>query len=131
MEYMEIAFLAGRVLYGGFLAMMALNHFTKRTALAQYAAMKGVPAPGALVPLSGLVLLLGALGILLGIYIEYAIGLIALFFVPVTFQMHNFWADVDPMQKMNNMTHFLKNVELLGAALMFLMIPQPWPFGLM
>ncbi len=128
---MEIAFLAGRILYGGLLAMMALNHFTKRPALAQYAAMKGVPAPGALVLLSGLALLAGSLGILLGVYVEYAVGLIVLFFVPVTFKMHNFWTVADPMQKMNDMTHFLKNMELLGAALMFLMVPQPWPFGLM
>ena len=29
-----------------------------------------------------------------------------------------------------NEFHFLKNLGLLGSALMFLTIPQPWPFSL-
>ena len=36
----------------------------------------------------------------------------------------------DPMQRMNQMVHFQKNLALLGAALMMLMIPRPWPLGL-
>jgi hypothetical protein len=34
------------------------------------------------------------------------------------------------MAKMGDMVNFTKNVALLGSSLMFLAIPQPWPFSL-
>jgi hypothetical protein len=44
--------------------------------------------------------------------------------------MHRFWADKDPQAKINNLVNFQKNVALLGAALLLLFIPQPWPMSL-
>lgn len=69
------------------------------------------------------------MGILLGVYVELAVLALALFFVPVSFKMHNFWAVQDPQQKMAEMVNFLKNMALLGAALMTLAIPTPWAFS--
>jgi hypothetical protein len=34
------------------------------------------------------------------------------------------------MAKMGEMTHFLKNMALLGLVLMTLAIPRPWPVSL-
>ena len=56
-------------------------------------------------------------------------SLIAIFLVIVSFKMHAYWTDADPNAKMVNMQHFLKNMALLGAALMFLAIPTPWPYA--
>jgi hypothetical protein len=50
--------------------------------------------------------------------------------VPVTLIMHNYWADTDPFAKQMNQVNFLKNVGLLGAAWMLIMVPQPWPMSL-
>jgi uncharacterized membrane protein YphA (DoxX/SURF4 family) len=47
-----------------------------------------------------------------------------------TFPMHNFWATTDPQMKQADMIHFLKNMAMVGALLMLLAIPQPWPFSL-
>jgi hypothetical protein len=33
------------------------------------------------------------------------------------------------MQRMSETVNFTKNVALIGSTLMFLAIPQPWPYG--
>ena len=38
--------------------------------------------------------------------------------VPVTLMMHNFWAVKDPMMAQMQMAMFLKNVTMLGGALL-------------
>lgn len=129
MELTEILFLAGRVIFGGYFLMNAWNHFSKLGMLTGYAASKGVPMPGVAVFVSGLLILFGGAGILLGVYVEWAVAAIAVFLVPVSFQMHNFWNDPDPNMKMANMVNFTKNMALLGAALMLLSVPTPWIFS--
>ncbi|MFY9457749.1 MAG: DoxX family membrane protein [Candidatus Spechtbacterales bacterium] len=126
---MDIFFLIGRILFGGFFVMSGINHFMKVGMMAQYTASKNVPSPKFAVMVTGLLLILGGLGILLGVYVELAVLALALFFVPVSFKMHNFWAVQDPQQKMAEMVNFLKNMALLGAALMTLAIPTPWAFS--
>ena len=127
---MEIAFLIGRIILGIYYLYNAYNHFTKLEMLTGYTGSKGVPAPKLAVLVAGVLLLIGGLSILTGF--QPTIGVIALvvFFLPVTFLMHNFWAVQDPMAKMGEMTNFVKNMGLMSSALMFLIIPQPWPFSL-
>lgn len=120
---MELMFLVGRLLYGGYFLMNGLNHLTKLEGVAAYAGSKGVPMPKAAVILSGLMILLGGLGILLGMYVQWSAGLIALFLLAVSFKMHDFWAVKDPQAKMTEQVNFLKNMALLGAALMMLSFP--------
>jgi uncharacterized membrane protein YphA (DoxX/SURF4 family) len=95
-----------------------------------YTGSKGVPMPKLAVLGAGVLLLIGGLSIITGF--QPTIGVIALvvFFLPVTFLMHNFWAVQDPMAKMGEKTNFVKNMGLMSSALMFLIIPQPWPFSL-
>ncbi len=127
---MEIAFLIGRIILGIYYLFNASNHFTQLNMMSGYASSKGVPVPKVAVIVSGLLLLVGGLSILTGF--QPVIGVIALviFFLPVTFMMHNFWAETDQMTKMMQMTQFVKNMGLMSSALMFLAIPQPWPFSL-
>ncbi len=125
----EIAFLIGRILVGLYYIMSGYNHFSKREMTAGYAKSKGVPMPRIAVPLTGLLLLAGGLSLLLGIYPYIGVALIVIFLVPVTLIMHNFWA-VPKEQKMSDMINFMKNVALIGSTLMFLAIPEPWPFSL-
>ena len=127
---MEILFLIGRIIFGGFFLMNALNHFTKTAMLTGYAASKNVPSPRLAVLATGVLLTLGGLGMLLGTYVEWAVLALALFFISVNFKVHDYWRDTDPNTKMMNKINFNKNLALLGAALMVLAIPQPWPFSL-
>jgi putative oxidoreductase len=122
-------FLLGRILYGGFFLRNAYNHFTGVSAMAPYAGSKGVPAPRAAILGSGVLLALGGLSILLGVKPKLGIVCVVLFLLPVTFTMHNYWADRDPQSRQMNQIQFNKNIGLLGAALMLLAIPEPWWFS--
>lgn len=110
--------------------MSAFNHFSKTDMLAGYAASKGVKSGKFAVLFTGLLLLVGGLGIILGVYVQLAVAALALFLVPVSFIMHAFWKDSDANMKMMNMVNFNKNMALLGAALMALAIATPWVFSL-
>ncbi len=127
---MEIAFLIGRIILGIYYLFNASNHFMRLEMMSGYAASKGVPAPKLAVIVSGLLLVIGGLSILTGF--QPLIGVIALvvFFLPVTFMMHNFWAVEDQQMKIMEMIQFMKNMGLMSSALMFLAIPTPWPFSL-
>lgn len=128
---MNILFLIGRVIYGAFFIMMGLNHLgSAREGLVGYAASKGIPAPKLAVVGSGILLLVGGLSIITGFMPVVGIIALVLFLAPVSFQMHNFWAVDDPQAKMSEMTQFLKNMALLGAALIFLAIQTPWVLSL-
>jgi putative oxidoreductase len=91
-------------------------HFT--SAAVQYAEAQGVPAASLLVPLSGVIEIIGALSIMLGYRAKWGAWLLMIFLIPVTFMMHNFWAIDDPMQRQMQMTMFMKNLGLLGGVLL-------------
>ena len=127
---MIILFLVGRVLFGGYFVMNGLNHFMKMGMMKGYASSKSVPMASMAVAITGLMILLGGLGILMGVYIQLSVLLLAIFLVFVTFKMHNFWAVTEPNMKMMEMVNFYKNMALLGAVLMMLFIPSPWVYGI-
>ncbi len=94
--------------------------------MAPFAASRGVPAPRAAILGSGVLLALGGLSVLLGVRPTWGVVCLVLFLVPVTFSMHNYWADKDPQARQSNQIQFQKNLAILGGALMLLAIPQPW-----
>lgn len=108
--------LLGRLLYSLIFLMSAPRHFAKETI--GYAAAQGVPLASIAVPLSGVIALVGALSILLGYKAKIGGWLIVLFLVPVTFMMHAFWKVPDPGAAQIQMIMFLKNVSMLGGALL-------------
>jgi uncharacterized membrane protein YphA (DoxX/SURF4 family) len=130
MAYVDYLFVLGRVLYGGFFLLGGLNHFTNLNMMAGYAGSKGVPAAKAGVVVSGLLIVAGGALVIVGAHITIAAGCIVLFLVPVTYLMHDFWSEKEMMGRINQQVNFQKNLALLGAALMMLMIPRPWPFSL-
>lgn len=127
---MDILFLIGRILFGGFFISSGINHFTKWEEMSAFAKAKGVPLASTAVPMTGVLLLLGGSSLLLGAYPIWGIFLLAVFLIPTSLMMHAFWTVQDPMMKMNDMVNFMKNLALLGALLMFLAIPRPWPLSL-
>jgi putative oxidoreductase len=121
--------LVGRVLFGGILAFMGLNHFMQYGEMTGYAEFKGLPAPGPAVALSGLVLVLGGLSLITGVYPVVGAALLAGFLVIAAVTMHDFWA-VDPEETQDEMTNFLKNVALAGGALAFgAFATEGWAFS--
>jgi putative oxidoreductase len=96
--------------------MAGPNHFSRQTIA--FAASQGVPLASVTVPLSGILALIGGLSILLGYRARLGAWLIALFLLPVTLLMHKFWAVSDPMMQQMQMVLFMKNVAILGGALL-------------
>jgi len=107
----------GRVLFALIFVLSGLQHFSSGTI--GYAASQGVPMPGFLAPLSGVISVLGGLSIMVGYKARWGALLLLIFLVPVTLMMHNFWAVSDPMMHANQMAHFLKNLSLMGASILF------------
>ncbi|GAB4454779.1 MAG: hypothetical protein Kow00120_24520 [Anaerolineae bacterium] len=130
MPITEVSFLIGRIILGGYFLFNAFNHFTRLGMMSGYAKSKGVPMPTVAVLGTGVLLALGGLSILLGALPVGGVICVVVFFLGVTPIMHNFWAVQDPMAKQLEMVNFLKNAALLGALLMLLTIPQPWPVSL-
>jgi uncharacterized membrane protein YphA (DoxX/SURF4 family) len=111
--------LLGRLLFASGLAVLALRNLTNLDGRIDYAAYKGVPFPEKLVPASSGLLLGGSLGIGLWKLPKLSAAGVATFFLGVTPVMHDFWA-VDDDSRDEELTSFLQNVTLLGAALVFL-----------
>ncbi|WP_254830536.1 DoxX family protein [Haloglomus salinum] len=124
-------FLLARLLFGGVLAFMGLNHFMNGGDMAGYAEMKGLPAPAFSVAATGAMLILGGLAVITGAYVVVGAGALALFLLVSAVVMHDFWTVEDPQQQQTEMTQFLKNVVMAGAALAFLALAStPWPYAL-
>jgi len=127
---MDTLLLVGRIIFGGFFFYSGINHFAKFGMMSQYAKTKGVPFPAIAQGLTGLMLLLGGLSIAFGIYPFVGLVLLVAFLVPVSLKMHNFWKLEDPQVRMADKVNFTKNMALLGAVLMLLAVPSPWPLSL-
>jgi len=122
-------FLLARVVFGGVLAFMGLNHFLDVDAMAGYAEAKGVPAPRLAVTVSGGTLIFGGLGIAAGVVPALAAGALALFLLVATPKMHDFWNAPEEQQR-TEMTQFLKNAGLFAAAVGFLAVAAvEWPYA--
>jgi putative oxidoreductase len=107
--------LLGRVFYSAIFIMSGPNHFKAETI--GYAAAQGVPLASIAVPLSGIIALLGGLSIALGYRAKLGAWLIVLFLIPVTLMLHRFWGLSDPQAAGLQLAMFMKNLSLLGAAL--------------
>lgn len=113
-----IALLFGRLLFGGIIAFMGLNHFLQTDQMAGYAEHKGLPAPRLAVLASGAVLVGGGLSIVTGVFPVIGALAVAGFLVSSGVFMHDFWA-VPEDQRQDELTQFLKNTAMAGGALTF------------
>lgn len=114
--------MVSRVLFGGYFILNGMNHIFNSSKMVGYAASKKVPMPRAAIVISGLLILLGGLGILLGFYVPFAVLAIEIFLVIVTLTMHDFWNATDSNTRMMEYISFTKNLALMGGALAFLFV---------
>lgn len=113
---MKYLVLAGRFCYVLIFLETLAGHFTD--ASIQYAASAGVPMANIAVPFSGILAFAGGLSILLGFKAKWGAWCIILFLLPVTFIMHQYWNMTDPAQMQMQKVMFMKNLSMLGAAMM-------------
>ena len=114
---MEIVFLIGRILFAFMFVMSGLNHLTKADHMVGYAQFKGVPSPKLAVQGSGVVLALGGLSVILGVWADLGAIVLAALLIVMAVKMHNFWTIEDPQAKQADMIGFMKNISMAGGAL--------------
>ncbi|AEH36904.1 DoxX family membrane protein [Halopiger xanaduensis] len=113
-------FRLGRAIFGGILAFTAVDNLRNLEERVQYADAKDAPAPERSVPAVSSALLAGGLGVALWRRPAAGAAAIAGFLAGTTPVMHDFWNEDDPETKQQELTHFLKNGALFGAALAFM-----------
>ena len=113
---MRYLVLLGRILFSLIFLLSSLNHFS--TSTIGYAESKGVPMASILVPVAGIMILIGSVSIILGYKAKWGAWLIIAFLIPVTLIMHNFWTITDPMMRQTQYIMFMKNLSMLGGALL-------------
>lgn len=89
-------------------------HFS-RTGV-EYARAGGSPSPELTVPLSGAAMVVGALMVAVGLWADVGALILIAVLIPITYFMHAFWKLTDPQEKAAQQAHFLKNMALIGGA---------------
>lgn len=114
---MDVLFLIGRVLFSLVFLGSGIGHLMQPDGSAEYAAYKKVPSAKNMVLLSGVLLIAGGAGIILGIWMDLAAYGIAALVLIMAFMMHRFWEEEDAQTKQVEMAMFMKNVSIAGGAL--------------
>lgn len=113
---MDYVVLLGRVLYSAIFLMASFGHFSPQ-AIA-YAGAEGAPLASVTVPATGVLALAGGLSVLVGYRARIGAWLLVAFLAPVTVLMHDFWAVADAMAAQMQQAMFMKNLSMLGGALL-------------
>jgi putative oxidoreductase len=108
----------GRFCFSLIFILSSFGHFTRP--YINMAGAHGVPIPEVLVPLFGLIALVGGLSVLFGYRARLGALLLVLFLVPVTLAMHAFWSVGDATLAQMQQAMFMKNLSMLGGALLIL-----------
>ena len=126
---MRALHLIGRAMFGGFFLYNGIQHLKNTEGMSRYAGAKGVPAAERAVQATGAMLIAGGLSIMAGLKPRQGLATVITFLIPVSLQMHRFWEQHDPTAKQMEMTQFLKNMALVGAALALVAVDDPWPLS--
>jgi len=114
-EEFDYLVLIGRQLFAMIFMLASAGHFTPAKIV--LAAAHGVPMAPVLVPISGVIALLGGLSVLFGYRARLGGCLLVVFLVPVTLFMHNFWAAPDAAMFRLQLVQFTRNLVLLACAI--------------
>jgi uncharacterized membrane protein YphA (DoxX/SURF4 family) len=122
---MDWVLLVGRILYAViFITSGLFFHLGKREMAVQYTRAKGAPFPELSAPLTGVAIVLAGVMIVIGLWVDLAALVIAAFLFSTAYFMHAFWKVDDPQERLNEQTHFQKDVALAGAALILFYLFQ-------
>jgi putative oxidoreductase len=110
-------FLVGRLLFVYLFVESGLMNLRRKPQQVDQAAARDVPEPGVAVPAAGLLAVVGGISVALGLYGDVGALLIAAFLVGVTPVMHAYWRESDAAKRKAQRINFMKNVGLLGGAL--------------
>jgi putative oxidoreductase len=126
---MDVIVPLGRLLFTAIFITSGISHFTQRKGMVPYARSQGVPAPNLMIPLTGVMLLIGGLSVLVGYWARVGALLLVIFLIPTALIMHRFWGLPEHGKAQQEKAHFMKDIALAGAALMIVYF-GPGPYSL-
>ena len=130
MTAVRVLFVIGRLIFGGFFLTSGLLDLRHYRFFVPLVAASGVPFPRFAVIFALLLILVGGISVVLGLWPRAGLCFIILFLILVTPIAHAFWARSDRRQHAADLNDFMKNMALLGGTVMMLVIPQPWPYSI-
>jgi putative oxidoreductase len=108
----------GRILLALIFIASALGKLADWQMPLKMMADKGVPSPEVLLPIAVALELGGGLLVAAGFYARVGGLMLLVFLIPVSYFMHDFWNYEDGAQRMEQMINFMKNVSIMGGALL-------------
>lgn len=127
---MDELWLIGRLLFGLTFVASGVGHFVDLDASTAYAQAKGIGPARQGVIASGAAYIVGGVSVILGLWGDLGALVLIVTLLPVTFLMHKFWAERDPAMRRAEQSTFLKNIALIGGAVVLFSFFARDTFGL-
>jgi putative oxidoreductase len=116
---MDELWLIGRILYCALFIGAGIGQLVDLEGSTRYAEARGIgSASRAGVITSGLAFIVGGVSVLFGIWGDLGALLLIITLIPLTFLMHRFWSDRDPAERQEQFAMFMKNIALIGGAVL-------------
>ena len=125
-------FLVGRTLFVALFLVSAQGHIANHDRYVTTARGK-IPVPDVAGWPVGAWLVLAVLSLVLGIWPDVGVLMMAAFLIPTTILFHPFWTFSDADQRRTQRSSFFRNISLLGATLAlfaFLSVTGPGQFAI-
>lgn len=116
---MDILLVVGRFIYTLPLLYQGVTNLGQLDRLTERARNKGLPASQVLTAAAMIWLIIGTLAITFNFKSFIGGLMVAVFLVFTGSTIHNFWVVTEPATRKQDLLHFLKNLSLAGAALVF------------
>jgi putative oxidoreductase len=114
---MDVIDLIGRVLFALVFLDNGWAHVARRGQMVPFGRSIGAPMAGVSVPATGVMMLVGGVLVILGVWADLGALLIAVFLPVAGYLGHGYWREEDPMMRAAQKAQFWKNIALAGAAL--------------
>jgi uncharacterized membrane protein YphA (DoxX/SURF4 family) len=117
---MDELWLIGRLLFCALFIGSGVGQLVDLEGSTRYATDKGIDPslarPGAIA--SAIAFIVGGVSVLFGIWGDLGALLLIVTLLPLTFVMHQFWAQRDPVAKQTELSMFMKNIALIGGCVL-------------
>lgn len=116
-EAAAIVLLIGRIVFSIQFLAAGFAHFKMSEEMVGYARSMGVPAASLGGWPAGVWVLAGGLSVLLGVWPDVGMLMIALWGIPSAWYIHGWWRYEDEQQKQTQQQLFMRNLAFTGAAI--------------
>jgi putative oxidoreductase len=116
---MDELWLIGRILYAGVFIVAGISHLVDVEGSTELAESRlDGPAARIGVIASAVAYIVGGISVLFGIWGDLGALVLIVTLIPLTFVSYTFWAERDPARRRMQQALFMKNIALIGGAVL-------------